>query len=101
MPILFDWDEANVAHIADHDVRPSEAEEVIANNPLDLGSQTRKGEDRLMQIGETLSGRLLIVITTLRGIRTRVVTAFPANRAYRAFYLAQTERSDHGKTNPS
>jgi hypothetical protein len=28
----FDWDEANIAHIAKHDVKPHEAEEVITNN---------------------------------------------------------------------
>jgi uncharacterized DUF497 family protein len=91
------WDEANIAHIAEHDVLPSETEEVITSNPLDLGQRTRNGEDRLMQIGPTLSGRVLVVITTLRGVKTRVVTAFPASRAYRAFYLAQKDRIDHGK----
>ena len=95
---MFDWDEANIAHIAEHDVLPSEAEEVVANNPLDIGQQTRNGEARLMQIGATLSDRILVVITTLRGTKTRIVTAFPASRAYRAFYLAQKDRIDHGKT---
>jgi uncharacterized DUF497 family protein len=98
---LFDWDEANIAHIAEHDVTTSEAEEVVSNSPLDIGKQARNGEERLMQIGETLSGRVLIVITTLRGKRTRVVTAFPANRAYRAFYSAQKGSIDHGKADPS
>ncbi len=52
-----------------------------------------------MQIGATRSGRILVVITTLRGGKTRVVTAFPANRAYRAFYRAQMEGIENGKTN--
>jgi uncharacterized DUF497 family protein len=97
---MFDWDEANIAHIAEHDVLPFEAEEVVANSPLDIGHQGRNGEDRLMQIGATFSGRILVVITTLRGAKTRVVTAYPANRAYRAFYSAQKERTD-GETNSS
>jgi len=101
MSFLFDWDEANAAHIAEHDVTPAEAEEVICNHPIDLEHQTRNGEERLMQIGTTLSGRFLVVITTLRGLKTRVVTAYGANRAYRAFYSAQKERMDHGETNSS
>jgi uncharacterized DUF497 family protein len=98
---LFDWDAANIAHIADHGVLPNEAEEVISNNPLDIGHQMRNGEERLMQIGTTAGDRILAVITTLRGKKTRVVTAFPANRAYRAFYKAQKEGVEDGKANSS
>lgn len=98
---MFDWDEANIAHIAVHDVSVGEAEEVVSNRPLDIGQQARNGEERLMQVGTTLSGRLLVVITTLRGEKTRVVTAFPANHAYRAFYLAQKERNDDGEASSS
>ena len=101
MSILFDWEEANIAHIAEHDVTSSEAEEVVSNSPLDIGKQARNGEERLMQIGETLSGRVLIVIPTLRGKKTRVVTAFPANRAYRVFYSAQKGNIHDGEANPS
>jgi uncharacterized DUF497 family protein len=97
----FDWDEANIAHIAEHDVEPYEAEEVVTNRPIDLDSQTRNGELRLMQIGETETGRVLIVVTTLRDKKTRVVTAWPANKAYRAFYAEAKEQIDDGKENPS
>jgi len=74
MSELFDWDDANIAHIAEHDVLPTEAEEVIANKPVDVGYQTRNGEERLMQIGETLAGRMLVVVTTPRKGLLRVVT---------------------------
>jgi hypothetical protein len=93
----FDWDEANIRHIAEHGVLPAEAEEVIQNNPLDLEHQVRNGERRTMQIGGTHSGRVLVVVTTLRGKMLRVVTAFPANREYRAFYRQQREGDEHGK----
>lgn len=33
---LFDWDDANILHLAEHDVQPDEAEEVILGDPLDL-----------------------------------------------------------------
>ena len=95
---MFDWDEANIAHIAEHDVLPHEAEEVITNNPLDLEEQDRNGESRLMQVGETTDKRVLMVVTTPRGSKIRVVTAFPANRAYREFYAAQ-KANDHAEEN--
>ncbi len=44
---IFEWDDANISHIAEHDVRPSEAEEVILNRPVDLGSELRNGEKRM------------------------------------------------------
>ncbi len=61
---MFDWDDANRRHVAEHGVAPSEAEEVVRNNPLDLEEQFRNGEDRLMQIGETDALRILVVVTT-------------------------------------
>jgi hypothetical protein len=40
---MFDWDEANLRHVAEHDVEPFEAEEVVINDPLDLEEQFRNG----------------------------------------------------------
>jgi hypothetical protein len=34
--IEFDWDEANMRHIARHGVTPEEAEEAVTNDPLEL-----------------------------------------------------------------
>lgn len=97
----FDWDEANIAHIAEHDVVPQEAEEVIKNNPVDLEEQKRNGEIRLVQMGETADRRVLIVVTTWRGCKLRVVTAFPANRGYREFYAEQRARQHNGQEDHS
>ena len=97
----FDWDEANIAHIAEHDVLPSEAEEVITNHPLDLDYVFRNGEMRLRQAGETSAGRILAVITTIRDGLIRVVTAYPASRSLRATYLEHKELVKDGKANPS
>lgn len=91
---IFDWDEANRKHLADHGVTPSEAEEVVTNDPLDLEEQFRNGEERLMQIGETNAMRILVVVTTWRGNRLRVVTAFPATPQLRKFYTAHKGLSD-------
>jgi uncharacterized DUF497 family protein len=84
-------DEANIAHIAEHGVLPSEAEEVVTNNPLDLDYLIRNGEMRLRQAGETSTGRILAVITTIRNGLTRVITAYPASRSLRATYLEHKE----------
>ena len=48
----FDWDEANRGHIAQHGVTPDEAEQVIANRPVDTKVQLRGGEERYLQVGE-------------------------------------------------
>jgi len=88
---MFDWNETNIAHISEHDVQPEEAEEAITNKPVYLGYDTRNGEDRFLHIGETFAGRVLVVVVTPRNALTRVVTAFPANRAYRAFYVEERD----------
>jgi uncharacterized DUF497 family protein len=89
---MFDWDDENRAHIARHGISPEEAEQVLANDPLDGGVQDYEGEDRFVEIGMTDAMRLLVVITTARGELTRVVTAFPAPPAARRFYQTRKER---------
>jgi uncharacterized DUF497 family protein len=56
----FDWDRANIEHIAKHGVTPAEAEQVVLNDPVDLTLQLRDGEERTPQIGETNAGRILV-----------------------------------------
>ena len=74
---LFDWDDANIGHIAEHDVAPEEAEQVVLGDPMELDfERTELGEDRWSYIGETSLGRVLQVIFTMRGEKVRVVTAF-------------------------
>jgi len=45
-PIEFDWDAANVGHIARHGVKPEEVEEVLRNDPFDLDYEVIGGEWR-------------------------------------------------------
>lgn len=83
----FDWDEANQRHIARHGVEPREAQEVILNDPIDLGLELVGGEERDLSLGATNAGRILLVVTTWRGERVRVVTAFePAKRLMSIYY---------------
>ena len=86
---LFDWDSANIGHIAEHDVIPEEAEEVILGDPFDIGLEVVDGEERSSQLGETKEGRILRVVLTFRGQRMRVVTAFEPGKQWKTFYLEQ------------
>jgi uncharacterized DUF497 family protein len=84
----FDWDDANRAHIARHGVSVAEAEEAACGETLDLASYSVDGELRFEDIGATLSGRVLKLITTDRNGLVRVVTAFDAPIALKKLYLA-------------
>ena len=85
--ISFEWDEHNVSHLALRQITPSDAEQVIGNRPVDLESELRNGENRAAQLGETDAGRVLIVISTERDRKVRVVTAWPAKERLRRYFV--------------
>jgi hypothetical protein len=93
----FDWDEQNIGHLALHHISPAGAEEVLRNRPVDLEAQLRNGEERLPHIGETDAGRILIVVTTMRGKKIRVVTAWPGNKNYRRYFLSLKRNGNVGR----
>jgi uncharacterized DUF497 family protein len=93
--LTFEWDHANLAHIARHKITAAEAEQVLQNDPLDLEVQDADGELRFTQVGETRAGRILLVVVTLRGSALRVVTAWDAPSAIKRNYLQQ-KGSEHG-----
>jgi hypothetical protein len=74
----FDWDDANRGHIARHGVIPDEVEEAFNGDTLELGDYTVGGEQRYEDLGITDSGRILFLVTTVRGDFIRPVTAFDA-----------------------
>lgn len=86
---LFDWDSANILHLAEHGIAPEEAEQVILGEPLELDSEVVDNEERWSDIGETDGARILRVAITVREQRVRVVTAFEAPRYWKAFYIEQ------------
>jgi hypothetical protein len=96
--VRFDWDRGKIEHIARHAIIPAEAEEVVRNEPIDLRFENRDSEERIAQVGETHAGRVLVVVTTMRGDKVRVVTAIPANRKLRKLYLAERGGSREGRT---
>ena len=84
--IEFDWDAENTKHLAAHRVTVREFESVMRNSPLDLAYEVVDGEERYRSVGMTDSGRLLVVIWTLRDGRVRAVTAFPARATYKKLF---------------
>ena len=87
--IEFDWDPANLSHVARYAVRHEEAEQVISNDPLDAGIEIVDGEERFLNLGSTNQGRILLVVTTWREHRIRVVSAFAASKRLIRFYLTE------------
>jgi uncharacterized DUF497 family protein len=93
--LVFDWDEANLAHLARHDVTPQEAEEVVLGDPLDIELQTAEssgGEERILHVGETRKGRILELVSTWRGGKARILSAWDAPRQSKLDYLAEMRR---------
>lgn len=85
-PLEFEWDAANVSHIAEHGVEPDEVVDVFYNDHIDYPAYEEGGETRYDVVGRTDNGRILLVVYTLRESAIRVVTAFRPNEAdIRAF----------------
>ena len=82
----FDWDEANVSHIARHGITPRECEEAYRNGPMVIEHQKRKREHRRLCLGETDVARLLTFVITEREGKIRFVTAYPMHASQREIY---------------
>jgi uncharacterized DUF497 family protein len=91
---MFDWDAANMAHIARHRVTPLEAEQALSIFPIDLLRQYDEGEDRFLQIGVTAALRVLVVITTWKGDLIRVISAYEAPASLRRRYWEERRETD-------
>ena len=91
----FKWDDANIAHIARHNVSPEEAEDVFfdKNNVIDDDDKHSTFENRFIIIGKTADGRLLYQIFTRRGDRIRVISSRDINKREVKLYEKATSRS--------
>lgn len=86
--IEFDCDAENIGHIARHSVTTEDAEYLLTHSTLDLGMQDwPTDEDRFAEVGTTSRGRILVVVTTWRRAKIRVVTAYDPPREIAAAYL--------------
>jgi uncharacterized DUF497 family protein len=89
--MVFDWNAANVEHIARHGITPDECEEAYRNGPMVIGHQRRKRERRRLCLGETNRGRLLTFVVIERTGKIRFVTAYPMDAMQRRIYRGEHE----------
>jgi uncharacterized DUF497 family protein len=82
--LVFDWDEANVAHVARHKITPEDVAEVFANDPMDLSAEVVDGEQRYTGVGHTNRLRVLVLVWTMRGDASRPITAFDASEGWQS-----------------
>lgn len=87
----FQWDRGNDRKNAErHGVSKSEAEQVFANRPILISSDTRHSqiESRFHALGVTAAGRRLHITFTMRehGAAIRVISARDMNRNERIRY---------------
>ena len=83
----FDWDDANLKHIARHGIAPEEAEDAVLIEPLEADVQEHGREHRVLCFGRTRSGRLWTVLYTERRGKIRVVTAYEMSKRQQRMYV--------------
>ena len=90
--IGFEWDDANIEHIARHKVLPGEAEEVFfdKNNVQHEDLEHSTVEKRLLIIGKTEKERLLYQIFTIRRNKIRVISSRDINKKEVQLYEKET-----------
>jgi len=92
----FDWDDANLNHLARHHVTKQEVTEAFLD-PFcrHVSRNLRNGEIRYEVVGQTESGRILTMVFTVRKWIIRPVTAYDAPKKRVAYYVA---RRSNGQT---
>lgn len=90
----FDWNRGNALKNDQHGVTMLEAEQLFFLTPLVVTPDERhsRAEPRFRALGQTLLGRQLAIIFTLRGDGTliRVISARDMHRKERALYAQET-----------
>jgi uncharacterized DUF497 family protein len=86
--LRFEWDSFNLPHVARHDVRPEEFEQALSAEIMELDYYvSENGEERWTAVGETLSGRVLVLVwTVLADGCYRPITGYPATKGLEAVY---------------
>lgn len=89
MDLTFEWDEAKAtANFRKHGVSFEEAKTVFAD-PLSLTKPDplhSEGEERYVDVGRSVEGRLLVVIYTERRSTIRLISCRTATQAERRTY---------------
>jgi len=89
----FEWDSANLSHIALHSVTAEEAEAVLLGPAFELDTYIVDDEERVEEVGATGRGRILKVVSAVRNGKVRVITAYDASSALKRVFLDLAERT--------
>lgn len=92
----FEWDHANIAHIAKHKVLPKEAEQIFLDRNQvfqEDKKHSRDKEKRTIIIGKTEQGRLLYQVFTIRMSKIRVISSRDLNKKEVNLYEKTTSGS--------
>ncbi len=92
----FEWDAGNALKVlVRHHVEPGECEQIFFREPLavDVDARHSGAERRRRALGQTLAGRRLYLVFTLRGTLIRVIAARGMNRKERHGYGQVQARS--------
>jgi len=85
----FEWDQGNIdKNLIKHNVENWECEQIFFNDPLIVLDDPKHSiaENRFAAFGKTDTGRLLVVIFTIRSRLIRVISARKMNKKERNFY---------------
>jgi uncharacterized DUF497 family protein len=95
----FQWDDANRNHLAHHRVTPEEAEFAFMAEPFEIDMEEHPDDGlRFRYVGETGTGRILVLMMTWRGDSPRIITAWDAPKATKMKYLIGKANSHGNKT---
>lgn len=97
----FEWDAGNASKVSQrHGVAPGECEQVFFQEPflVSYDSAHSEREHRWRALGQTIAGRRLFVVFTVRGELIRVLAARDLNRKERTYYaeVAARQEADPG-----
>jgi uncharacterized DUF497 family protein len=86
-PLEFDWDSANVRHLANHRITRPEFEQAMIHGPIIMDINDESGEERWYALGATDRLRVLFLVFTYREERVRAITGWDANKRLRELYF--------------
>lgn len=86
----FEWDEAKAAvNLTKHGVAFDEAAVALASDPNEISFADAALPDRIQSLVMSPRARVLLVVTTERGSRTRIISARKANDHEQRTYEAR------------
>jgi uncharacterized DUF497 family protein len=90
----FQWDAHNRKKIAQHGITSREFEQAYAGRMLNEQKLVNR-ERRKVAIGQTKSGRILLMVYTIRRGRVRAITAYDSRKA-RAIWRTRKQANGNG-----